>query len=115
MYFRSLRAAPDIHRGWGSSCGTTDHICNTYERNIMVDHYGVARLCFSPQFPGMRLREKGDLARFWHGAGLIRNAMRQCRQFCGISHSVRRETSTLASFRHRSPSPNGLTRRHLDD
>jgi MoaA/NifB/PqqE/SkfB family radical SAM enzyme len=99
MYFRSLLACPDIRRGWGSPTGTTEHICSTYERNIMVDHYGTARLCFSPQFPGLQLRAQGDLARFWAGADPIRNAMRQCRQFCGISHSVRRETSTLASRR----------------
>jgi MoaA/NifB/PqqE/SkfB family radical SAM enzyme len=99
MYFRSLRRAGDIERGWSSSAGTEQHICNTYERNVMVDHYGVARLCFSHNFPGMPLREYGDLARFWNGAEFIRRAMRGCNQYCGISHSVRRETSTAASRR----------------
>lgn len=99
MYFRSLRAFPDIQRGWGSSARTSEHICNTYERNIMVDHYGIARLCFSNSFPGMQIQKPGDLSRFWEIAGPIRDAMRQCRQLCGISHSVRRETSTLASRR----------------
>jgi hypothetical protein len=99
MYFRSLSAAPDIALGWAARSGTREHICSTYERNIMVDHYGVARLCFSPAFPGMALRQPGDLARFWESAAPIRQAMRQCRAFCGISHSVRRETSTLASRR----------------
>lgn len=99
MYFRSLLDCPDIRRGWGSSARTAEHICNTYERNIMVDHYGFARLCFSTSFPGMQLRQRGDLLRFWQVAGPIRDQMRQCRQLCGISHSVRRETSTLASRR----------------
>jgi hypothetical protein len=99
MYFRSLAKAADVTRGWGSRGGTDEHICNTYERNIMVDHYGVARLCFSTGFPGMQLKARGDLARFWNGAEFIRNSMRRCNQYCGISHSVRRESSTLASRR----------------
>lgn len=99
MYFRSLRKAPDVHRGWSSRTGTDEHICNTYERNIMVDHYGVARLCFSTMFPGMKLGAYGDLRRFWYGAEFIRRDMRRCNQYCGISHSVRRETSTIASRR----------------
>ncbi|MDK9701508.1 MAG: radical SAM protein [Sulfuritalea sp.] len=99
MYFRSLIGCPDIQLGWASSARTIEPICNSYERNIMVDHFGFARLCFSPTFPGMQLGRTGDLARFWEIAGPIRNAMSQCRQLCGISHSVRRETSTLASRR----------------
>jgi len=99
MYFRSLRRAGDIERGWSSAAGTEEHICNTYERNIMVDHYGVARLCFSHNYPGMPLRQYGDLERFWQSAEFIRSAMRRCNHYCGISHSVRRETSTVASRR----------------
>src|SRR5579872_4553630 len=95
MYFRSVNANPQAHRGWQSAFGTSEHICNTYERNIMVDHYGVARLCFSIGFPGVQLRRPGDLARFWHIAEPIRTAMRKCNQYCGISHSVRRENATL--------------------
>ncbi|MDP2821845.1 MAG: radical SAM protein [Sulfuritalea sp.] len=97
MYFHSLNRAQDIYLGWGSRAGTTEHICNTYERNVMVDHYGIARLCFSPAFPGFPLAKPGDLRRFWEGAELIRQQMRHCNHYCGISHSVRRETSTLAS------------------
>jgi MoaA/NifB/PqqE/SkfB family radical SAM enzyme len=99
MYFRSLRRAGDIERGWSSAAGTEQHICNTYERNIMVDHYGEARLCFSHNYPGMPLRKYGDLERFWQSAEFIRRAMRKCNHYCGISHSVRRETSTSASRR----------------
>ena len=100
MYFRSLRRrADDIARGWSSRTGTDEHICNTYERNIMVDHYGVARLCFSTMFPGFTAEEARRPRRFWHSAEFIRRDMRRCNQFCGISHSVRRETSTVASRR----------------
>ena len=99
MYFRSLAKAADVAKGWSSRTGTDEHICNTYERNIMVDHYGVARLCFSPMFPGFTLRQRGDLQKFWHSAEHIRSAMRRCNQYCGISHSVRRESSTVASRR----------------
>jgi len=47
----------------------------------------------------MRLARPGDLRRFWHEAEFVRAAMRGCNQLCGISHSVRRETSTCASRR----------------
>ncbi|MBN9583752.1 MAG: radical SAM protein [Afipia sp.] len=96
MYFRSLNAATDRVRGWASTKETEVHICNTYDRNIMVNHYGMARLCFSGKFPGMTLREPGDLRRFWQTSEAIRADMRKCNQFCGISHSVRRESSTMS-------------------
>jgi MoaA/NifB/PqqE/SkfB family radical SAM enzyme len=95
MYFRSLAGIKDLEKGWGASSGTTEHICNTYERNVMINHYGVARLCFSNAFAGRELRAPGDFRKFWNGAGVIRAQMRKCNQFCGISHSVRRESSTL--------------------
>ncbi|MCE9523776.1 MAG: radical SAM protein [Alphaproteobacteria bacterium] len=95
MYFRSLQASTKTEKGWGDDTGTKEHICNSYERNIMVDHYGMARLCFSPRFPGAQLRSPGDLTRFWNGAEFIRAQMRTCNAYCGISHSVRRQTSTV--------------------
>ena len=94
-YFKSLRANPELVRGWATTAGTRDHLCNSYERNIMVDHQGVARLCFSADFPGTLLRNPGDLGKFWEGAGATRAAMESCRRYCGISHSVRRENGTL--------------------
>jgi MoaA/NifB/PqqE/SkfB family radical SAM enzyme len=97
MYFRSIAAYPDLMDGWGSEARTQDHICNSYDRNIMVDHYGMARLCFSPGFPGAQLDRFGDLRRFWETRHDIRDAMSQCNALCGISHSVRRETSTVVS------------------
>lgn len=97
MYFRSLAKIDkeDLKRGWGAGRGTDEHICNTYNRNLMIDHYGVARLCFSKDFPGKVLRKKGDLTAFWAGSNSIRARMQKCNQFCGISHSVRRESSTF--------------------
>lgn len=95
MYFEGLADIDDRARGWGAASGTRDHICNSYERNVMINHYGFARLCFSDQFPGKDLRKAGDFREFWETASLVRARMRDCNQFCGISHSVRRESSTL--------------------
>lgn len=97
MYFRSLAEVENIDDGWGSEARTKEHICNTYDRNIMVDHYGVARLCFAGDFRGMPLERYGDLRRFWDTSLDIRAEMTSCNRLCGISHSVRRETSTTAS------------------
>lgn len=106
MYVRSVNAGTDNAQGWSASTRTSAHICNTYERNIMVNPYGLARLCFSSAFRGMPLRARGDLRRFWIGAEDIREKMRSCNALCGISHSVRRESSTLASARSRThPAP----------
>jgi MoaA/NifB/PqqE/SkfB family radical SAM enzyme len=103
MYFRSLNRIDDLERGWGSRGRTEEHICNTYDRNIMVNEYGFARLCFSTGFPGVQLERYGDLRRFWEGAEAIRAEMRQCNRFCGISHSVRRATTTAASVARTLP------------
>ncbi|MGP8231679.1 MAG: radical SAM protein [Methylovirgula sp.] len=95
MYWRSLARARDLELGWASKVKTTEHICNTYERNIMVDSYGHARLCFSDAFSGLKLERKGDLKRFWEGAGAVRRQMAFCNRPCGISHSVRRVSARL--------------------
>jgi MoaA/NifB/PqqE/SkfB family radical SAM enzyme len=97
MYFRSLEGANDLDRSWSSQFRTGEHICNTYDRNIMVDHYGMARLCFATEFRGMQIEKYGDLRQFWETSDDIRAQMHQCNRACGISHSVRRETSTVAS------------------
>ncbi|GAB4065299.1 radical SAM protein [Ancylobacter sonchi] len=113
MYVESLQGANDLVRGWGADTRTRDHICNTYERNIMVDHYGVARLCFSTEFRGVKLEQSGDLARFWRETDDVREQMRQCNRFCGISHSVRRVSATTTpaaySLPERSPTPTGVS------
>lgn len=97
MYFRSVNAGKDNERGWSARTRTKAHICNTYERNIMVDQYGTAHLCFSTAFRGTKLQAFGDLRRFWETSEDIRASMRRCNRLCGISHSVRRNSSTLAS------------------
>ncbi len=108
MYFRSLAKSNDLDRGWASKSETTAHICNTYDRNIMVNHYGMARLCFSTGFRGEMLRKRGDLRAFWENSEDVRRKMRRCNKFCGISHSVRAESSTLtgkakaAAFREKT-------------
>ncbi len=94
MYFRSLEKIDNLEKGWGSGADTDEHICNTYERNVMIDHYGLARLCFSTRFPGKLLRSPGDFSTFWNTANGIRACMKKCNSPCGISHSVRRESST---------------------
>lgn len=95
MYFRSLQKGFDVDKGWSSKSRTEEHICNSYERNIMVDLYGYASLCFSTDFPRKKLLKKGDLKKFWEESDYIRKQMKRCNKFCGISHSVRRESSTL--------------------
>lgn len=96
MYFESVKAGDGM--GWASNIGTTEHICNTYDRNIMVDVYGNARLCFSKGFPGVYQGQYGDLTKFWHEFSPgVRKTMLGCNRFCGISHSVRREEATLKS------------------
>ena len=97
MYFRSLAGAEDLGQGWGSRTSTQEHICNTYDRNIMVDHYGMARLCFASDFRGSPIARFGDLRRFWDTSQDVRESMMSCNRLCGISHSVRRETSSSAS------------------
>jgi hypothetical protein len=94
MYHRSMHERGDLQRGWGLR-GTEEHLCNTYERNIMLDRYGLARLCFWEGFAGRRIEKQGDLERFWKRAWLTRLRMRKCNRPCGISHSVRRESATL--------------------
>ena len=96
MYHRSMRVHDDLRAGWELP-GTSEHICNTYDRNVMLDRYGFARLCFAPGFDGMQLERRGDLSRFWNGpdAERIRARMRTCNRPCGISHSVRRESATV--------------------
>lgn len=95
MYFDSIRKGiPE--QGWSDPNHTDDHICNTYERNIMLDIWGTMRLCFSYDFPGVKWEKLGDMENFWHDfAAPVRESMKSCKRPCGISHSVRREPATL--------------------
>jgi len=101
MYYRSIWRSYNLVGGWGSGMKTREHICNSYDRNIMVDLQGVARLCFSTRFPGMFLREPGDMRRFWESpeTEAIRERMCKCNEVCAISHSTRRVNATLKGAR----------------
>lgn len=95
MYHRSVRKNGWTRLGWKRRRGTEEHICNSYERNIMVDLRGRARLCFYPGFPAFQLKQPGDLRRFWESADPLRQRMSRCNRYCAISHSVRKENATL--------------------
>ncbi len=97
MYHRSVNRNQDALMGWRGSKGTEKYICNTYERNIMVNLYGQARLCFSPIFPAYNLSKPGDLKYFWENSDFIRKRMQNCNAYCGISQCVRKENATLKS------------------
>lgn len=97
MYFNSFgKLKSVISDGWHSSEIKTDEaICNSYDRNIMIDHFGFAKLCFSTAFGGRPIMSKGDLVKFWKGSNEMRSKMIGCKIPCGISHSVRKESATL--------------------
>ena len=99
-YVRTVAATPSNRRGWHGAIVTIDHICNSHDRNVVVDPTGVARLCVSERFLGFQLRRPGDLRYFWEHAGRIRSQMTTCNQLCGITHSMRRVSSTLAGATH---------------
>jgi pyruvate-formate lyase-activating enzyme len=73
---------------------TYEHICNSYERNVVVNVYGNMRLCYSKKFPYAPWRRMGDMKTFWNSAESLREEMKKCNDLCGISHSVRREPCT---------------------
>ena len=95
MYHRSIPKSALALLGWRALRGTTEHICNSYERNIMVSLNGTAGLCFNPVFPGVKLQQVGDLRRFWETSDPLRKRMSRCNRYCAISHSVRKESATL--------------------
>jgi MoaA/NifB/PqqE/SkfB family radical SAM enzyme len=94
-YFRGLQGKPDLAKGWDGNFTTEEHICNSPERNIMIDLNGRASLCFSNMFPHIEMKEPGDLRKFWEGSFALKAEMGKCNALCGISHSVRREHSSL--------------------
>jgi MoaA/NifB/PqqE/SkfB family radical SAM enzyme len=94
-YFRNLYGRPDLAKGWKGKFTTDEHICNSPERNIMVNLDGRASLCFSNEFPSARLLRSGDMKHFWENNLELKRRMGTCNALCGISHSVRREHSTL--------------------
>ena len=95
MYVRSVTNAPKDERGWSKPIQTTEQICNSYERNIVVDMKGIARLCISDRFSGAPMLRPGDMRKFWESSGRLREQMKTCTQLCGITHSMRRISSTF--------------------
>lgn len=79
--------------GWRIGDFATMPICNSPDRNIMVDQTGAARFCFVLPQTGQTLAVRGDLEAFWTRAD--RSCLVGCRRPCGISHSVRRASATL--------------------
>jgi MoaA/NifB/PqqE/SkfB family radical SAM enzyme len=94
MYCNSVKVGANALLGRRSVGQTERNICNSGERNIWINHKGVAQLCPSHKFPGAKVRTGEDLRNFWKNASW-RGEMAECRDYCGISHSVRREPSTM--------------------
>jgi hypothetical protein len=46
-------------------------------------------------FGNGKWQKTGDLKKFWDESDPIREKMKTCKAFCGISHSVRKENATL--------------------
>ena len=95
-YFRKLYGAFGLTRGWMGGFVTDEHICNSQDRNIMVDLTGKASLCFAGRFGNVQLEVPGDMRRFWEGHKGLKILMKRCNALCGISHSVRREHATCS-------------------
>lgn len=87
MYLESLWNQSPI-MGWNVGFGTREHICDSYERNVIIDENDVAWLCFNTYLgPGRRL-EPGQLKDFCDN---VKDGMhRSCNRICGISHCVTR-------------------------
>ena len=93
MYVKSVRRLPEQHRNWGAT--TDEAICDSGNRNIMVDLDGMASLCFGGGFRRQKLSLRGDLKKFWDEADSIRQSMSGCRRLCGIADCVRAESQIL--------------------
>ena len=95
MYFRSLRAIPNRLLGWRGDFTTTEHICNSYDRNIWVTERSDMFLCCDSRWPGKVWEKPGDMRDFWEGATELRGKMASCNRLCGISHSLRNTSATV--------------------
>ena len=95
MYFESARRLQeDAPRARLLQSGTIRPICAAGERTVWISTKGNARRCPSAMFPGKAIVKPGDLAKFMNEVGT--EGMDTCTKLCGISHSVRRTTSTVA-------------------
>ena len=98
MYFRSLPKATTLRAAGVRAPGRRAHL-----QHLRAQHHGGPlrrrAVVLLDDFPRVPAEEARRPRHFWHSAEFIRRSMRRCNQFCGISHSVRRETSTVASRR----------------
>ena len=82
------------HRG--GPMQTSRQLCNSAERNVVVEIEARMRLCFHSKFPSVPYRNEGDLRRYWASpeTEAVREEMRRCRDFCGVCHTFRRNPSS---------------------
>jgi MoaA/NifB/PqqE/SkfB family radical SAM enzyme len=87
------------HRGGPAE--TTGKLCNSYERNVVVEVEARLRLCFHAKYPGKAYRERGDLRKFWYSPETeeLHARMRGCRDFCGICHTFKEQPATREAAR----------------
>ena len=85
------------HRG--GPLQTSRQLCDSPDRNVMIELQGGMRLCSYPKFPSACYREEGDLTKYWYSPETekVRAEMRKCRDVCGMCHAYRREPSSRAS------------------
>lgn len=100
MYFSSLSNQPLVHMGWSGKLVTSEHICDSYERNVWVGKNMAMQLCCDSRWPWKLWTRPGDLENFWRGAGAARTTMSACNSLCGVSHSLRKTSSTLRAAKH---------------
>ena len=86
----------------GEPLQTTRQLCNSCDRNLVLEFGGMMRLCPFPKFPSQPYREPGDMKRYWRSPETekLRSEMRQCRDICGICHAYRRNSATLETTSH---------------
>lgn len=98
MYHQSvaLKRAQGSLR-WSTVSETTrDRVCDSMERNIMVNDLGLMRLCFHSAFPGEQYTDYESMRAFWYESSEAwRGDMRACKRLCGMSHSQRNSRSLL--------------------
>ena len=99
LWLENVRCYAESLEGYhlGDPMETSGPMCDSYDRNILLELDGQLRLCFHPEFPSLaRYQEPGDLRRFWYSAETeeLRVKMRTCRRFCGICHTFKRQPAT---------------------
>lgn len=93
-YYEDLQGHPNMALGWNANLGTTEHICNCYERNLVVGLYGEIGHCYNfTAFPPIKYRAVGDLTNFWND-NQQREAMSSCNRLCAVGHSNRNVSAT---------------------